>query len=545
MRSARTLLAAALGALAWLGCTDDPAGPPGPSFIPPDSPELFLSDASAPGSPSVHTSTTGAGLVSVAYLSLPPGTISAAEFVIIRNLTAGDGDGLAVRVVNGGFDPVVILAEVGDRLEVEFHDDVGNVLERKYGTVPRSRPPSIVRVSPPEGRTDVALAVRPTVVFSEPVDPATLDAVRLLRGTDEVEGQVVTLPAKPWMVEIIPASLLAPQSEYSIDVGLGVRDLDGAALVAAARSAFTTGALAPPPSPPPGGPQTRRIAFVSSRHGGTWIYLANADGSEVVPLVDGYMPAWSWDGQMIAFTRGRELRVINADGSGERLVAFDAYNPSWSPDGTRLAYNEYFGGSINVIRLDGSGDEVLTRPETLGSYWGVGGPVWSPDGQSITFRAEWYERVGFPVVWVMSADGSNPRKLEGDGPGSDPFEANGESPSWSPDGSTLMFSSKRWDGETSDYLLASRRADGTGSLGTHFHSPPVGTISSPIYSVDWSPDGRSVVFDTWSDVMETESRIHVLDLESGIARQLIPEATGAGVVQPYQDFGVAWSRVTP
>jgi hypothetical protein len=104
----------------------------------------------------------------------------------------------------------------------------------------------------------------------------------------------------------------------------------------------------------------------------------------------------------------------------------------------------------------------------------------------------------------------------------------------------------RWSIGVSTTAIAAR-ADGTGELGIHFQGPSNGTFppTTAMCSVDWSPDGRSVAFDTWSDVYETESRIHVLDLDSGIARQLIPEATGAGVIRPYHDFDSAWSGVSP
>src|SRR5262249_14479904 len=74
-----------------------------------------------------------------------------------------------------------------------------------------------------------------------------------------------------------------------------------------------------------------RIAFASTRDGGgpaagwlsvPYIYVANADGSGVTRLTQGESPVWSADGQRIVFyTRsGPEIRVINADGSNERVL---------------------------------------------------------------------------------------------------------------------------------------------------------------------------------------------------------------------------------
>ena len=536
----RSPLAAAIAVLTWLGCSDDPSGPGTP-----DPDEMILSNPLAPTAAPALASLAGSGAATLTFVSLPPGTVPDARFVVIRNFTSGNEH--TAPMVDGGFDPVPVRAEAGDRIELEIHGD-GSVLGRKYGTVPSRRPPVIVRTSPPQGRTDVALAVRPTVVFSEPVDPTTLDAVRLLLGSDEVEGQVVSIPTEPWMVEIVPATLLEPDTAYEIDVAQAVLDLDGDMLVAPVRSTFTTGTLAPPPPPPPGPTVTGRIAFVSTRHGGPWIYLANADGSDVVALVSGEAPAWSHDGQVLAFTRGGQLRVINADGSGERFVAGDAYQPSWSPDGTRLAYrtSDRGGWSIHSVDVSGFGDELILAPETLGpEYLIVGEPAWSPDGQCIAFSAHWYADDGVPEIWVMDADGSNPRILEGTGPGADPYTANGSDPTWSPDGTRVAFVPKRWLGGPFAFLVASRLADGTGDLTVHFTSGPGGMMPSPIGEVDWSPDGQSIAFERWSATDVFPHRIRVVDIESGISAQLIPEAPGTGLVQPYYDADVAWSRTSP
>jgi hypothetical protein len=70
-------------------------------------------------------------------------------------------------------------------------------------------------------------------------------------------------------------------------------------------------------------------------------------------------------------------------------------------------------------------------------------------------------------------------------------------------------------------------------------------MPNPIGAVDWSPDGGMIAFERWSGIQAFPHRIMVRDLATGVTRQLIPEATGTGIVQPYYDSDIAWSRVSP
>ena len=65
------------------------------------------------------------------------------------------------------------------------------------------------------------------------------------------------------------------------------------------------------------------------------------------PLNDGdYEPVWSSDGRMIALQRSGEIAMINADGSGTRVLTAvgGAIEPAWSPDGTSIVFaRELYG----------------------------------------------------------------------------------------------------------------------------------------------------------------------------------------------------------
>ena len=69
-------------------------------------------------------------------------------------------------------------------------------------------------------------------------------------------------------------------------------------------------------------------------------------------------------------------------------------------------------------------------------------PLWSPDGTQIAFESS---RSGNKTIYVMDADGSNPRRLTS-------YSGIDISPSWSPDGTQIAFESDR-DGYWDIYVL--------------------------------------------------------------------------------------------
>jgi TolB protein len=226
------------------------------------------------------------------------------------------------------------------------------------------------------------------------------------------------------------------------------------------------------------------------------IFVMNADGSgqrNLTGNAGGGVPAWSPDGQTIAFSRDTSstpnLYVMNADGSGQRRVTKDpihAWGPSWSPDGQRLAFT---GGvpvqrgpvfpDIYVVNVDGSGQQQLTRHPLSDQD-----PVWSPDGRKIAFQGF---RDGQPAIYVMNADGTAQRKLT-----RTPY---GEGwPAWSPDGRKIVFvrwpltrPQRKWGRDEEIYVV---NADGTG-LRNLTRTP--GRDTRPA----WSPDGRTIGFESW------------------------------------------------
>jgi len=181
----------------------------------------------------------------VAYVSLVPGSVPDGREATIRNLASTQS--VTAVVLNGGFDPVAIAANVGDTLAIEI-TRAGSSASLEGSEVVRAvRPPVVVRTSPPRGGHDVPLNASVVVVFSEPIDPGTLTtgSVQLWRDSTPVPGTVQFSDSAGIRAEFHPDTLLAGETDYRLVVTRAVRDVNGVGLDSVVEVGFTTG-ITPP-----------------------------------------------------------------------------------------------------------------------------------------------------------------------------------------------------------------------------------------------------------------------------------------------------------
>ncbi len=218
-----------------------------------------------------------------------------------------------------------------------------------------------------------------------------------------------------------------------------------------------------------------KITYSTNRPDGPWIAVMDADGSDRTILAQGIASDWHPDGTRIAYTCGRQICVMDADGGRQEQITHSSSfkaRPSWSPDGKRMTFilvqnpesRDSPKPQIGILNADGTGERLLTRKKRvnvrvepngsktlLETAHDANAPSWSPAGDRIAFWSGIETQYG--QIWTIRADGTGSRQLT-----DDPRHRNSDDPSWSPDGKKILFSTGR-SGKNELWVM---NADGSG-----------------------------------------------------------------------------------
>jgi dipeptidyl aminopeptidase/acylaminoacyl peptidase len=225
-------------------------------------------------------------------------------------------------------------------------------------------------------------------------------------------------------------------------------------------------------------------------------------------------PQISPDGSQIVYTRrwvnriedrwDSSLWIMNADGSRNRFL-IKGSSARWSPDGSRIAYfadGDPKGTQLFVRWMDaeGASSQVTRVAETPANL------SWAPDGRSLAFtmlvKSESPWRISMPAAPEGAKWTPAPRVV-------DRLHYRRDRSGYIEQGSTQIFVVSA-DGGTPRQVTS-------GEFGPSELAPGL--------SYDWTPDGRSIVFDGLreadADYRFRESYLYVIDVVSGAVRQLV------------------------
>jgi TolB protein len=222
-----------------------------------------------------------------------------------------------------------------------------------------------------------------------------------------------------------------------------------------------------------------RIVMVSNRTGKKELYICDADGGNLRQLTSdqtiSLSPQWAPSGSHIVYTSYRRgypdaYLVDLASGARSCIANYPGMNMAGgiSPNGREVLLSRDGNPEIYSKPLTGGGLTRLTKTPRAGEA----SPTWSPDGSQIVYVSD-LAGAGSPQLYIMDRSG-NSRRLTSRG-------RENVAPDWGPNG-WIVYSSRR-GGLYSIYMInpTTQEERLISPSDTHYEEPA------------WASDGRHIV----------------------------------------------------
>lgn len=298
----------------------------------------------------------------------------------------------------------------------------------------------------------------------------------------------------------------------------------------------------------PSTPPTSGILFMTTRHverdptsfHQNWeIYRIEPDGTALTRITENEVvdasPTWSPDGRQIAY-RSRidgsaDLFIADADGSNPRNLIkdprdsiFDEFFPRWNPQRDLIAMytDRFYSPSVGCawhriayMPVAGGKDDIVVLEDHLGDQETL---TWSPDGSTIVYSSRCDLAVENAVeLFAWNIDTNEVTQLTKNG-------FFNSTPTYSPNGRFLAYHSARDDTVAGgDVFVLDLETGEEFNLTNH-----PGSDSQPT----WSPDGSQMAFVSDRD---GNDEIYVIDINGTNAVNITNH--------PAKDWEPAWSPV--
>ena len=268
------------------------------------------------------------------------------------------------------------------------------------------------------------------------------------------------------------------------------------------------------------------LVELSCPNGQTVLFVDTESGSVTQPVTDAdsHFLAWAWDGRFVYLKVDSlgNAGVVRAypDGRREDLhITGWTYDLSPRPDSDDFIFTFSgglgYGSELHAARGNGRNNRLLFEDP----YNYIAFARYSPDGSRIAFIKIPDTQTPFTVgeLWLMDADGSNPRRL------AEVDAGHGYAANWSPDGKWVVFVQRANPQEESanhspDSLISNiYRVDVESGELKQVTFFPGGRAETP----HWSPAGNILAFNTFLD---GRMEVQIVDVPAGEIRPLAVES---------------------